>query len=87
MRKVRINLRNKGIINKEFIAGGVTTLNAGTLPTLRNNLLYIDWSMHQNTKITVLDNLSNRFDVRKAIIAWRALCSSGVAMFEENKIP
>lgn len=39
------------------------------------------------TKITVLDNLSNRFDVRKAIIAWRALCSSGVAMFEENKIP
>ena len=48
MRKVRINLRNKGIINKEFIEGGVTTLNAGTLPTLRNNLLYIDWSMHQN---------------------------------------
>lgn len=42
MRKVRINLRNKGIINKEFIEGGVTTLNAGTLPTLRNNLLYID---------------------------------------------
>lgn len=86
MRKVRINLRNKGVINKEFIAGGVTTLNASTLPTLRNNLLYID-CMHQNTKITVLDNLSNRFDVRKAIIAWRALCSSGVAMFEENKIP
>ena len=40
----------------------------------------------KSIKITVFANLSNRFDVRKAIITCRAFCISGVAMLNQDPI-